>query len=207
MSTKEKMLLAASEEFSINGYPATTTRNICNRADVNIAAVNYHFRNKEGIYKSVVDYLFDKTSSETVSKTIVSTEAEWKKELFSWVLDILTSASNPSSLSRWKNNILFREILDPSEVFPEIFKKYFKPYFSSIEYYVRCGVSADTSKEQIYIIIFSILSQSLFYGQNKVIVQQLFKSNFIKKENQMKEIATYITNGACSRLKFRKTAI
>lgn len=207
MDTKEKMLLAAAEEFSSKGYQATTTRNICNRANVNIAAVNYHFRSKEGLYKSVVDYLFDKTSRETISKIIVTTDKEWRQEIFNWVLDIVASVTSSSSLSQWKNKILFREMLDPSEHFPEIFQKYFKPYFSSIEYYIRCGISDELPKEEIYVIVFSILSQCLFYDQNKVIVQQLFKSNFLKKESRLEDIAKYITDGACSRLKFRKITI
>ena len=207
MNTKEKILLAAAEEFSTNGYQATTTRSICHRADVNIAAVNYHFSSKEMLYKRVVDYLFDKTSEETVSKTAVKTEKEWQEEIFSWVLAILTSVTNSSSLSQWKNKILFREMLDPSEHFSEFFEKYFEPYFVPIEYYVRRGVPDDTSKEQVYIIIFSLLSQCLFYHQNKVIVQEVFNSDFLKKKNRMENIARYITDGACLRLKFRKVTI
>ena len=94
-------------------------------------------------------------------------------------------------------------MLDPSEHFPEFFEKYFEPYFVPIEYYVSCGIPEDTSKEQVYVIIFSLLSQCLFYHQNKVIVQQVFNSDFLKKKNRMEHIATYITDGACSRLKFR----
>ncbi len=207
MDTKEKILLAAAEEFSNNGYQSTTTRNICHRAKVNIAAINYHFRSKEILYKYVVDYLFEHTSKEAVSKIAIKTEKEWECEIFNWVLGILTSVTNSSSLSQWKNKILFREMLDPSEHFSEFFKKYFEPYFVPIEYYVSCGVPDDTSKEQVYIILFSLLSQCLFYDQNKVIVQQLFQSDFLKKENRIEDIASYITNGACSRLKFRKTII
>jgi len=208
MNTKEKMLLAAAEEFSNNGYHATTTRNICNRADVNIAAVNYHFSSKEILYKRVVDYLFNKTSGgETEHKLFAETEKEWQEEIFNWVLDILTTVTSSSSLSQWKNKILFREMLDPSEHFSEIFEKYFEPYFVPIEYYVRCGLPDGALKEEVYIIIFSLLSQCLFYHQNKVIVHQVFNSDFLKKKNRMKEIACYITDGACSRLKFSKSAI
>lgn len=203
MDTKEKILLAAAEEFSTNGYQATTTRNICNRAGVNIAAINYHFSSKEMLYKRVVDYLFEHTPRKKVPKIALKTEKEWQEAIFSWVLDILTSVTNSSSLSQWKNKILFREMFDPSEHFPEFFEKYFEPYFVPIEYYVSCGIPEDTSKEQVYVIIFSLLSQCLFYHQNKVIVQQVFNSDFLKKKNRMENIATYITDGACSRLKFR----
>ncbi len=208
MNTKEKMLLAAAEEFSNNGYHATTTRNICDRANVNIAAVNYHFRTKEILYNRVVDYLFNKTSGgKTEHKLFAETEKEWREGIFNWVLDILTTVTSFSSLSQWKNKILFREMIDPSEHFSEIFKKYFEPYFEPIEYYVRRGLPDAASKEDVYIIIFSLLSQCLFYHQNKVIVQEVFISDFLTEKNRMEKIASYITDGACSRLKFRKNAI
>ncbi|MCK4983780.1 MAG: TetR/AcrR family transcriptional regulator [Victivallaceae bacterium] len=207
MNTKEKILLAAAEEFSSNGYHVTTTRNICEKAKVNIAAVNYHFSNKATLYKHVVDYLFDKTADEFRCTRTVANKKEWYQEIFNWVLDVLTSTTNPSSIYSWKSKILFREMLDPSELFPEFFKKYFEPYFASLEFYVRCGLPDDTAKEHVYIIVFSILSQCMFYEQSKVIVRQLFESNFLNKDNRIEQIVRYITDGVCSRLKFRKVEI
>lgn len=207
MNTKEKILLAAAEEFSRNGYRITTTRNICKRAKVNIAAINYHFHGKRVLYKQVVDYLFEKTPDELCYASPVTNEKEWRKEMLNWIRGILMNTTTPSSVHSLKSKILFRELLDPSELFPEFFKEYFEPYFKCIEYYVRCGLPGDTSKENIYVIIFSTLSQCLFYEQNKVIINQLFNSGFLQNENRIEQIALYITDGVCSRLKFREVEI
>src|SRR5437868_11325514 len=48
--TRAKLLDAAGEVFSERGYYDATVREICARAGANVAAVNYHFRDKERLY-------------------------------------------------------------------------------------------------------------------------------------------------------------
>jgi len=52
-NTREKILDAAEELFSQNGFSATSVRAITNRAEVNLAALNYHFGSKDGVIDSV----------------------------------------------------------------------------------------------------------------------------------------------------------
>lgn len=52
-STKEKILKVANDLFAKNGFAATPVRDIAEKADVNLAAINYHFQNKENLYWEV----------------------------------------------------------------------------------------------------------------------------------------------------------
>ncbi len=54
LETNERLLAAATEVFAEVGYRAATLREICRRGRANIAAVNYHFRDKEHLYTAVV---------------------------------------------------------------------------------------------------------------------------------------------------------
>lgn len=49
-TTKEKILDVALNVFSEVGYEGTTTREICKRAEVNVAALNYHWGSKEKLW-------------------------------------------------------------------------------------------------------------------------------------------------------------
>ncbi|NDV20442.1 TetR family transcriptional regulator [Pseudodesulfovibrio sp. JC047] len=49
-NTRDKILFAASSVFCEKGYEKTTIRDICTTADVNVAAVNYHFGDKQNLF-------------------------------------------------------------------------------------------------------------------------------------------------------------
>lgn len=52
-STKDRILGAAEELFAQHGFAGTSLRLVTSHADVNIAAVNYHFGSKENLVNEV----------------------------------------------------------------------------------------------------------------------------------------------------------
>jgi len=51
---KDHILAAAQKLFALRGYDATSVRDICQEADVNVAMVNYYFGSKEGMFREMV---------------------------------------------------------------------------------------------------------------------------------------------------------
>jgi AcrR family transcriptional regulator len=51
--TRERILDVAEREFMAHGYEGTSMRMVTSAADVNLAAVNYHFGSKEGLLREV----------------------------------------------------------------------------------------------------------------------------------------------------------
>src|SRR6516165_2903265 len=56
VDTQQRLLHTAGEIFADKGFEGTTVRKICKAAKVNIAAVNYYFRDKERLYIEAVKY-------------------------------------------------------------------------------------------------------------------------------------------------------
>lgn len=54
-ATRDRIVATAEVLFATKGYAATTTREITAAADVNIAAVNYHFGSKENLLAEILD--------------------------------------------------------------------------------------------------------------------------------------------------------
>ncbi|WP_343225048.1 TetR family transcriptional regulator [Luteimonas sp. MC1828] len=61
-STKDRILGAAEELFALHGFGGTSLRQVTSRADVNIAAVNYHFGSKENLINEVFRRRMDEMS-------------------------------------------------------------------------------------------------------------------------------------------------
>jgi AcrR family transcriptional regulator len=59
VETKERILDAAETLFMEHGYEATSLRSLTTAADVNLAAVNYHFGTKEELFQAVLTRRLD----------------------------------------------------------------------------------------------------------------------------------------------------
>ena len=66
-STKDRILGAAEELFAQHGFAGTSLRQVTSRADVNIAAVNYHFGSKENLVNEVFRRRMDDMSAQRMA--------------------------------------------------------------------------------------------------------------------------------------------
>ena len=66
-STKDRILGAAEELFAQHGFSGTSLRQVTSRADVNIAAVNYHFGSKENLINEVFRRRMDEMSRQRLA--------------------------------------------------------------------------------------------------------------------------------------------
>ncbi len=56
--TQRKLLEAAIQAFSENGFKGTSTRDIAERAGVHHPLITYHFKNKDQLWHASADYVF-----------------------------------------------------------------------------------------------------------------------------------------------------
>ncbi len=55
LDTRAALLLAAQKHFAESGFKAASVHDIARDAGVNVSLVNYHFGNKEGLFKSCLE--------------------------------------------------------------------------------------------------------------------------------------------------------
>src|ERR1044071_7735015 len=56
LETRQKLLETAGELFAEQGFRNANVREICRRAHANIAAINYHFGDKQRLYAEVLHF-------------------------------------------------------------------------------------------------------------------------------------------------------
>ncbi len=62
MTTKNKILDSAENLFAVKGFNGTSLREITSQAEVNLAAVNYHFGSKKELIKAVMSRYMNELS-------------------------------------------------------------------------------------------------------------------------------------------------
>jgi len=73
-NTKERILHAAEDLFAQHGFAGTSLRQVTSRADVNIAAVNYHFGSKENLVHEVFKHRMDEMSEKRLASLAAAVE-------------------------------------------------------------------------------------------------------------------------------------
>src|SRR5947199_6730480 len=59
--TRRRILDAALEIFASEGYEGASTRQLAERAGVNLPAIRYYFGSKEGLFRAVIDSIIERT--------------------------------------------------------------------------------------------------------------------------------------------------
>src|ERR1700722_13426878 len=123
-NTRDKILGAAGEVFAEQGFEGATIRAITERAGVNVAAVNYHFRDKADLYTLVV---LDACSVRAAWRDAMAEASESPEErLRSLIYHFLQSLLDPDRPT-WKRRLMAREMANPTSALDELVEKHIRP--------------------------------------------------------------------------------
>jgi TetR/AcrR family transcriptional regulator, regulator of cefoperazone and chloramphenicol sensitivity len=102
-ATRRRLLDVATRHFTSLGYKHVTIRGICREAHANVAAVNYHFGDKMGLYREVLDSAFA-VVRETTARAIAAGEGQPPEgKLRSYIkvhAEAILAATGPSALQQ-----------------------------------------------------------------------------------------------------------
>src|SRR3954469_23843081 len=111
-TTRDRLLEAAGEEFAEKGFDAARVRTICERAGANIAAVNYHFGDKEQLYvQTILDAHQCGFAAEEEGGGDAGGPAEQLRGFIHHFLSRVLAINDPED---WRHRLLLREMLHPT---------------------------------------------------------------------------------------------
>lgn len=92
LSTKNRLLDAAEKLFADKGFDEVSVRDLAAAADVNVAAVNYHFQGKENLYHEVIRRRFSLQKDATLASLAEAmSQADDRPELDAIIRTIVNS--------------------------------------------------------------------------------------------------------------------
>jgi AcrR family transcriptional regulator len=193
MSTKDKIIEAAEEIFANYHYEHATVKMICDRANVNIASVNYHFRCKKELYLDVLEVMHQRINSK--EKALYTLEVQEKSQegwerYVTELTGIMLSNPDSADLKNW-HKIIFRELNTPSEAFDEIYLRYCLPVLEHINLNIK-HFFPHMNKHELFMWFITILSQICFIHSSRTLITKFYGPDFYD-ENNLKEFTKHIS--------------
>lgn len=196
--TRERLLAAAAEAFAEHGYRAATVRDICRRARANVAAVNYHFRDKAGLYEEVIRGV----CAESLAKyplriDALPLDAEARLALF--VRTFLSRIFDPGFRS-WSGKLMSREMIEPTPALDRMVADAIRPQFDLLQQVVRDLLGPQADAERVRWGAFSVVSQCVFWHHSRAVIERLFPEQMFGPE-EIERLAAHIAQVCISGLR------
>jgi TetR/AcrR family transcriptional regulator, regulator of cefoperazone and chloramphenicol sensitivity len=112
-STPQKIIEAAGQVFADKGFNAATGKEICQRAGVNTAAINYHFGGVDSLYTAVLHEARNRLVATEAVVAAVAGRPTAEAKLEALVTALVRGICKPTR-SSWAIRVLGREIVTPS---------------------------------------------------------------------------------------------
>jgi TetR/AcrR family transcriptional regulator, regulator of cefoperazone and chloramphenicol sensitivity len=171
LETRARLLKAAGRLFAERGFKKVTVRDICRAARANVAAVNYHFGDKDGLYREALQIAIDVVRSTTDAGRQAGEGRRPEEKLRRYFSVFLQRALTPGHENL--HQLIQREIDDPTAALDAFVEEAVRPRVEYIASIVAEMTGRDARDPLTLRCVGSILSQVLVYVRKNPIADRL----------------------------------
>ncbi len=135
--TRGRLLSAGARLFAEHGFAKVTVRDICRKAVANVAAVNYHFGGKVGLYDEVLQAAVRTMQSTTEAAREAGAQQPPEQQLRAYIGVFLHRVVG-SGHDSWIHQFMLREMSDPTPALDIVIEQVIKPRMAYL-----CGIIAE----------------------------------------------------------------
>lgn len=174
--TKERILDSAEILFAQKGFQAVSVREITGAARCNLAAVNYHFGNKENLYLEVFRSRWvprARRVQESFRKSLARNESLSPPAVVQALAQAFVEGPLSDEERLRHSQLMSREMTQPTEAFEHVAEEVVRPFFKELAEKLDSVLTNEMSEEQILLNIFSIFAMVLYFNFARVAVSRL----------------------------------
>ena len=124
--TRERLLTAAARLFADRGFKKVTVRDICRAARANVAAVNYHFGDKLGLYREVLQRRSTRCGRRPMPRARPGAGQPAEEQLRRYIRVSLHRVVGPQRHA-WIPRLIYREMADPTPALDALVEQGIRP--------------------------------------------------------------------------------
>ena len=197
-ATRAKLLQAATQVFAEQGFHAATVREICTRAEVNVAAINYHFRDKLGLYSEVLRQSItaaDHSAMREAVKKCKSPEDALQLMISGMVQRMSTGEHGALSV-----RIVMHEFARPSPALPHVIEEVMRPNYQALRGILARILDLDPEDRTTRLCAHSVVGQIVHYALARPVIERLWPE-FEWTPKNLEKVANHISEFTLNALK------
>lgn len=166
---RDRILKAALEVFAAKGFGQASTREICKRADVNVAGIHYYFGDKASLYREL--FLIPKLMTE-LPPALDRPETSLKEGLDAWYNHVMAFVLGPDKGNQLR--LLFlREQVEPSGLLEDDRVGIMGLYHPQLVRFLAQRLDIAEPDPALHQLAFSLIGMAMVFFVERTAVQQL----------------------------------
>lgn len=196
--TRHKLIEAAGHVFAERGYRAATIREICRRAGANVAAVNYTFGDKMGLYTEVLRHSVRAAQSAAMSAALDSSLSP--EDTIRGVIRARLMSLCQEARPDWHIRLVLHEFSHPTPAMGRVVDEGMRPIYDRVRKAVGEIIGLPPDHETTRLSVNSIVGQILFYMFSRPVLARL-QPELKLTPDQLDRIADHIADFSLAYLK------
>jgi len=184
-TTKERIMDAAGDIFGQDGFKAATIRKIATAAKANVAAINYHFQDKQTLYLAVLEDTFSKGFQRfpATRDTDQDKPPEQRLQIFIHAMFHRFLSHEGWGGIKGRGKLIAREFFEPTPAFETIVENYITPHKQMLMSIISELSEGKAGIDKQLACAISIISQCVYYAFATPIIQRIAPSFMPTHEN------------------------
>ncbi len=162
--TRQRLIKTAAALFADRGFRNVTVREICQGASANVAAVNYHFRDKFGLYRAIIETAIQ-VMRETNEATLEAGRGLPPSERLRAYIQVFLERLSGHDRMSWINKLMAREMEEPTEALDLIGREVMAPRHDHLAQIVSDIAAIPAADPRVIRAVMSIQSQCLVFAR------------------------------------------
>jgi AcrR family transcriptional regulator len=199
VQTRQRLLEAAGEVFAERGFRNATIREICDHANANVAAINYHFGDKKSLYAEVISE-YARLATQKYPPTLgLGDNPTLEEQLYAFVRSFLHRIADKGRPA-WVGKLIACEMADPTAALDRLIDEDFRPLNELLESIIRSILGARATNDQVRLCAASVIGQCLHYHFARPAIQRLHPELRFEPED-IEQLANHITRFSLAALR------
>jgi TetR/AcrR family transcriptional regulator, regulator of cefoperazone and chloramphenicol sensitivity len=164
--TRDRLLKAAERLFADRGFKKVTVRDICRVARANVAAVNYHFGDKLGLYREVMQSAIDAMRGTSDAARLAGEGQPPEEQLRRYITIFVQRVLTPGNDIVHK--LINREMNDPTPALDLLVEQGVRPRVEYLSGLVAAIIGSGPSDQRVLRCVAGVQAQIVSYLPNPI---------------------------------------